>query len=287
MRHMTKKISTTALTAEDHAKQDALYAQGHEYDYVIIGTGNAALTVGALLAHAGKKVCMLEAHDIPGGYAQNFKAGDYYFCAQVHYIWGCAPGGKIHSFLNKIGLQDDITFELFDKKGYDHMSMPDGKTVNIPYGFDKLVNNIDDVYPGNRKGLEKFVGILKKMRDQMGKMPTSKIGVWDVLTTFWKVPTIIKYRKATLQDVFDECQLSKEAQAVLCANAGDFMLPPERLSFIMYVALFGGYNVGAYYPTKHFKYYIDRVAEFIQEHDGCHIYYETEVSKDQCWSCRR
>jgi len=89
---MVKRHSTTALSKDEHAKQDARFAQGHKYDYVIIGTGNSAITVGALLANAGKKVCMLEAHDIPGGYAQNFKMGDYYFCAQIHYIWGVWKG---------------------------------------------------------------------------------------------------------------------------------------------------------------------------------------------------
>jgi choline dehydrogenase-like flavoprotein len=70
-----KKSSTSALTKEQHAAQDARYAQGHSYDYVIIGTGSSALTVGSLLAHKGYKVCLLEAHDIPGGYAQTFPPG--------------------------------------------------------------------------------------------------------------------------------------------------------------------------------------------------------------------
>src|SRR3989338_5844769 len=111
-----KKSSSGALTAQQKAEQDQRYGENHQYDYVIIGTGSAALTVGALLAHAGKKICMLEAHDLPGGYCQTFRAGDYHFCAQVHYIWGCAPGGKIYEFLKHIGLEKDITFSLFDKE---------------------------------------------------------------------------------------------------------------------------------------------------------------------------
>lgn len=275
---MAKKSSTTALTPERQAEQDARYAQGHEYDYVIIGTGSSALTVGALLANAGHKVCMLEAHDIPGGYCQSFRTGDFYFCAQVHYIWGCAPGGKIYEFLKRVGLEKDITFELFDTSGYDVMAMPDGKKVRIPYGWDKLVENVVEAYPDQKAPMEKFVAVLKKIREEFRFLPDRKLGWKDYLKAY-KVMTIIKYRKATLQDLFDECGLSKEAQAVLCANAGDFMEPPERLSLFMYVALFGGYNTGAYYPTKHFKYYIERLADFITEHDGCHIYYETEVDQ--------
>jgi all-trans-retinol 13,14-reductase len=274
---MAKKSSTSALTKEQHAAQDARYAEGHSYDYVIIGTGSSALTVGSLLAKAGHKVCMLEAHDIPGGYAQTFHTGEYHFCGQVHYIWGCAPGGRIYEFLKHLGLEKDITFELLDKNGYDHMVMPDGKRVPIPYGWDKLVENVVAAYPQDKAGMEKFVSVMKKIREEFRTFP-EKIKLLDYLKAF-QYPTIIKYRNATLQDLFDECGLSKEAQAVLCANAGDFMLPPEKLSLFMYVALFGGYNTGAYYPTKHFKYYIQRLADFITEQDGCHIYYETPVDK--------
>jgi len=275
--NMAKKSSTSALTQEQHAAQDARYTEGHSYDYVIIGTGSSALTVGALLAHAGYKICLIEAHDIPGGYAQTFHTGEYHFCAQVHYIWGCAPGGKIYEFLKRVGLEKDITFQLLDKNGYDHMVMPYGKRVPIPYGWDKLVANVVAAYPDQQASMEKFVDTLGKVREEFKTFPET-IKPIDYLKAF-HYPTILKYRNATLQDLFEECSLSKEAQAVLCANAGDFMLPPEKLSLFMYIALFGGYNTGAYYPTKHFKYYVQRLADFITGHEGCHMYYETPVDK--------
>ena len=276
---MAKKSSTSALTEEDHKKQDALYKEGHEYDYVIIGTGNAALTVGALLANAGKKVCMLEMHDIAGGYLQSFKMGEFYFCAQVHYIWGCEPGEKVYEILKKLGLEKEITFEKMGPEFYDLMAMPDGKKVGIPFGWDKLVENIEKAYPGEGPKVKKFTDILEKINQEMGQFPDRELSVWDYITKWWKFLTLLKYRKKTLQDVFDECKLSKESQAVLCANAGDLMLPPNKLSIFPYVGLFGGYNKGSFYPTKHFKYYVDRMTKFITDHEGCHIYYETEVTK--------
>ncbi|MBP7057133.1 NAD(P)/FAD-dependent oxidoreductase [Candidatus Gracilibacteria bacterium] len=275
---MAKKSSTSALTPEAHAVQDARYQGNHQYDYVIIGTGSSALTVGALLAHAGYKICMLEAHDIPGGYCQTFKQADYYFCAQVHYIWGCGPGGKIYEFLKHIGLEQDITFELFDKTGYDHMVMPDGKRIKIPYGWDNLVNSVTATYPDQKEPMQRFVKVLAKLRKEFGTFPDREL-VWTDYLKAYKYPTIVKYRASTLQDLYNETGLSKEAQAVLAANAGDFMVPPERLSLFSYLGLFGGYNTGAYYPTKHFKYYVDRLTQFITDHEGCHIYYETPVNK--------
>ena len=254
-----------------------------KYDYLFIGTGNSALTAAALLANAGKKVCMLEAHDIPGGYAQSFKWGEqYYFCGQVHYIWGCGPGGKIYEFLKKIGLEKTVTFELYDPKGYDVVSLPDKKRVAIPYGFDKLIDKIDAAYPGERAKLEKFIKIIERLRYEIRILPEGKesnIHWWEYITKGWRYLGLVKYRNKTLQDVFDACGLSKEAQAVLSGDAGDFMLPPAKLAILAYIGLFCGYNTGAYYPTKHYKHYFDSVAKSITDHRGCHIFYKTLVTK--------
>lgn len=280
---MVKKHSTTALTKEQKEAQDKRYkkfSENTEYDYVIIGTGNAALTVGSLLAKAGNKICMLEMHDLPGGYAQNFVRNDYTFCAQIHYTWGCGEGGKMHEFVKKIGLEKEITWELYDD-GYDRMVMPDGKKVFIPYGYDKLANNIDAAYPGQKENVLKFGKILTAIGNEIRNFPQRKIKWYEYITRAREFKNLVKYQNKTLQNLFDECNLSKEAQAVLIANAGDMMEPPEHLSIFAYVGLFGGYNLGAYYPTKHFKGYVDALTGFIESNKGCHIYYETEVVKAQ------
>ncbi len=275
-----KPHSTGALTPQQHAIQDEIYAQKHKYDYLIIGTGISALTVGSLLANAGYKICMLEAHDIPGGYAHNFKMGDYYFCAQIHYVWGGGPGDTISRFTKKLGLEKELEFLPYDATGYDHMVMPDGKRVKIPYGFDKLADNIEEAYPGYKKGVEKFLKIVDRIYTEERHVPNQdKRSLIDLITKAFNFRYMIRYRNKTLQQVFDACHLSPEIHAVLCANAGDFMLPPEELSILAYAGLFGGYNTGAYYPKKHYKHYIERLASFITEQEGCHIFYETPVTK--------
>ncbi len=272
---MAKK-SSGALTNERLQEQEALYAGNPTYDYVIIGAGMAALSVGALLAKAGQRVCLLEAHDTPGGYAHTFGQDGFSFSAEVHYIWGCAPGQAIYQFLQHLGLHEEITFQAFDPEGYDHAALPDGTRVKIPYGFDKLVDNLDAAYPGERSNIEKFVSIIREIRDCIRSLPT-KFHWWDPWIAKFKYPTLMKYKDDTLQDLFQQCQLGREVQAALCANAGDFGAPPNELSLFAYVSLLSGYNEGAYYPTKHFKFFTNRIAEFIQEQEGCHIYYETEV----------
>ena len=274
-----KKHSSGALSEEQKSSQDQCYRQRHaagvDYDYLFIGTGNAALTCAALLANRGCKVCMLEAHDKPGGYAHTFSIGDYSFCAQVHYIWGCGKGGRVYEFLKRLGLENDITFELFDADGYDHMIMPDGKRVKIPYGWQALQRNIEQAYP-KTTGLTAFFEIASALRKEMAALPR-KIHWWDYVLQRSSFPTLLRYRNATVQDVFDACGVSLEAQTILTAQAGDLLLPPNKLSILFYIGLLGGYGTGAYAPTKQFKYYIERLATVVTEHGG-DLYFEEQVS---------
>ena len=279
-RARVRKHSTGALTREEIEHQDRRYAEGHRYDDVIIGTGVAALTVGALLSNAGRKVCLLEAHDTAGGYAHTFSMGAFRFCAQVHYVWGCGPGDTVDTFLRRIGLADELTFEPMDASGYDRVVFPDGTPVRIPFGFDRLADNIESVAPGSRSGVERFLNIVRRIHTEQRLLPRdAKIGPRQLLTLGWRYRTLLRYRNRTLADAFEECGLTREARAVLSANAGDFGEPPETLSLMAYAGLMGGYNRGAYYPARHFDHYVDTLVRFITSHDGCHVYFETEVSK--------
>lgn len=272
-----KAKSTGALTPEAHQRQDSLYQSNPKYDVVIVGTGMAAISVAALLARAGWRVCMLEAHDLPGGYVHSFRMGDFHFCAQIHYIWGCGPGEKVTRLLDKLGLSQDILFEKLDPDGYDHVILPDRKRVAIPCGYDRLAANIEAAYPGQGESVRRFTRILDRLSVEVAQLPDT-IRWWHVPTLGWRFRTLIRYHRKTLQQVFDECGLSREARAVLSANSGDYMCPPRDLSVLAYNGLFSGYNRGAYYPRRHFKYLIDRLMELITSHEGCHVYHETEVT---------
>ena len=126
-------------------------------DYLIVGSGLSALTFGALMAHSGKTVQILEALEHPGGFGHTFTmAKKYKFNAQFHYVWDCGEGQTVNRVLKKLGLEQEVTFERYDPKGFDHMRMPN-YAVDIPSDPEELIQRLSALFPASSDLLRQFV----------------------------------------------------------------------------------------------------------------------------------
>ncbi len=239
-------------------------------DYLIVGSGLAGLSFGALMARAGRSVRVLEAHDHPGGYGHTFSFGSgersFRFNAQFHYVWNCGPGRTVDNFLRKLGLRDEVTFEELDRNGFDRMRMP-GWALDIPNDFNLLAQRLGDLFPAAAGRLADFVDEVRRTEEELDALP-QPAGVLAVLARLPRLRRVVRYRNATLQNVFDRFELPREAQTLLALQWPDFMLPPDQLSFFAWVLLFAGYVRGAYYPTHHFEHVVDSLVRVIESNGG-------------------
>ncbi len=247
------------------------------YDDLIIGTGMAGLTVGALLARQGRRVLMLEAHDQPGGYAHTFAMGNYRFCAQVHYIFGCGEGETIHRFLDRVGLAQTVLFNRLDPDGFDHVVVA-GERFRIPSGFPAFRERLVARFPEARQPLQRYFAAVMSIADELERAP-AKIGWRDLLSAPLRFPNLLRYRSWTLQRFYDHVQMPQLLQAVLAGQSGDYLLPPEQVSFLLHVSLIDYYGRGAYYPRKHFFHFIDSIVQTIRQQPGCTVLFEHEVQR--------
>lgn len=89
-----------------------------EHDVIIVGAGIGGLTVGALLAHRGLKVLVLDQHYKPGGYctswrrvvSRNGEKLGYAFDAGVHDISGLGPRGPVRNLLQQLGIEERLNW---------------------------------------------------------------------------------------------------------------------------------------------------------------------------------
>ena len=80
-----------------------------DYDVVVIGAGNGGMTAALTLAKAGRKVLLLERHNIPGGCATSFIRGRFEFEVALHQLSGMGSAdkpGPLRSILGEMGVLD-------------------------------------------------------------------------------------------------------------------------------------------------------------------------------------
>ncbi|PSB48923.1 NAD(P)/FAD-dependent oxidoreductase [Cyanosarcina cf. burmensis CCALA 770] len=236
-------------------------------DYLIVGSGLSALVFGALMANFGKSVQILEAHEHPGGFGHTFTmAKKYTFNAQLHYVWDCGEGQTVNRVLKKLDLDRDVTFERYDPNGFDRMRMP-GYALDIPSKPEELIQRLSVLFPGYSDRIRRFVNEVEKTGAGL-KILAPPIEPTELLKHPNEVFCAVQYYNSTLQDVFDKFQLPQAAQTLLALQWLDFLLPPNQLSFYAWVALFRGYQAGAFYPTQHFEHVINSFVNAIESRGG-------------------
>lgn len=252
-----------------------------KYDYVIIGAGIGGITTAALLASEGKKVCVLERHYALGGYAHSFhrptpSGKDYIFCAHVHYVFNCLEGEDGHTILKKLGLEKEITFSPLNPNGFDRLRFPDFE-YDIVKGFDRNIEKLRQEFPEYEDRLKAYFTILENICSEIMSMPINPQWYHFVLRP-WALKSVLKYRKWTLQDLFNKMQFPEKLQSILAGQMADIALPPRDVSLIIHASNTTMYDKGACVPDKGFEHMFLKIGEYINTQEDCAIRCMSEVA---------
>lgn len=166
----------------------------------------AGLTVAALLARSGRRVLVVEAHDVVGGYAHTFTLKDYRFCAQVHCIFSCAEGESVHTLLRELGVVDRVPFVRLDPDGFDHAVIA-GERFRIPNGLAKFEARLLARYPqpSFRAPIRRYfstIAVIAAELAQTGELP-SRLTPVSVLRSLYRFRHVARYARWTLEDFYD------------------------------------------------------------------------------------
>lgn len=249
-----------------------------DFDDLILGAGMGGLAVGALLARDGRRVCVLEAHDAPGGYAHTFRMRDFRFCAQVHYIFGCGEGETIHQLLDRLGVVDQVPFVRLDPEGFDHVVVG-GERVRIPNGLSKFRDRMIHLHPEAREPIRRYFETIAVLGEELSTLGDVPDGLsWRLLPALVRHRHLVRHMRWTLEDLYDRIGMPQHVGALLAGQCGDYLLPPRDVSLLLHAALVCGYDRGAYYPEKHYFHFVDTIADAIRTRPGCALLLEHEVA---------
>ncbi len=154
-----------------------------KYDVIIIGSGFGGLACAHLLAQAGRRVLVLEAHWQPGGCLQSYQRKGHTFDTGLHYVGGLDEGQQLHDIFNCLGLLR-LPWHRLDAEGFDQITI-DGQTFRFAEGFDHFVDELAEAFPDQRAALVRYVEMLQ------GPDPDPSVSAWQWLCDTFSNPLLI------------------------------------------------------------------------------------------------
>ena len=131
-----------------------------KFDAVVIGSGTGGLSAALSLATAGKKILLLEQHNMPGGCATSFVRGRFEFDASLHEFCSLgSPGnwamtGKLLMEKYKLDIDWCLVPELYRCIG----TTRSGKRfdLRLPCGVENVIQAMEKAVPGSEKPMRTF-----------------------------------------------------------------------------------------------------------------------------------
>jgi len=244
------------------------------YDVVVIGAGLGGLSAAASLARAGKKVLLVERQDGVGGNAHAFRRGEYTFDPAIHVT---AHGFNIEFldvYLQSLGIADRLELIRAEENSAIHIA---GSQFTLPTGVEALTEYLCGQFPGDADGVRAFIGVCAEATRE-SQAPPPRVATKDLDALMAALPTLFRYRTATVADVLDEFLTDPEAKAVCGAQWPYLGLPPSRQSFMSYSgAWMALVDPGPLYPRGSFQALADALAGAVTESGGT-VLLDTEVT---------
>ncbi len=129
------------------------------WDYVVIGSGIGGMAAAAMLSKMGRRVLVLEQHNIPGGFTQMFKRPGYRWDVGVHIVGEMSEKsypGRLLKTLTGGRLQWESVGGI-----YDEFNFPDGFTIQLPDRAEGFRETLIEYFPDERKAIDEYLALTR------------------------------------------------------------------------------------------------------------------------------
>jgi len=203
-----------------------------DFEVVVIGAGLGGLSAACRLARAGKRVLVLESHNVPGGYASSFLRGRFEFEVSLHELSGLGDQknrGPIWALLEEYGVTPKV--EFIPIPDFYRSVFPDLDIV-VPVGREPFEEALSERFPHEAEGIRRFSDTMFRYAEQA--LRANRMGAKAVMQAPEEFPVLLQHMNHSLADVLNAEVSDPRARAVLGQIWGYFCQPPSRMAFTIY-----------------------------------------------------
>lgn len=254
-----------------------------EYDVVVVGAGNGGLAAAATFAKAGKKVLVLEKHNLPGGTATSFVRGRFEFEPALHEMCQVGEGassGAVRKLLDdEFGL--DVEWvpvnEAFRTISTEKMKEYD---VTMPVGVQEFIDEMDRAVPGSRQSINTVMELCRMICDGAEWMEShSDPGVLDKLKILLKYRDLMKTVPVTCDEMLRRIGVPDKARQIFESYWDYICADSQHVSFAIYATMIYSYLSRKPYIVKNRSHELSMAFDTMIRQNGGEIWYNTPVKK--------
>jgi all-trans-retinol 13,14-reductase len=238
------------------------------FDAIVIGSGVSGLATAIYLSKHGKKVLVLEQHNIPGGFTHTFHRKQFEWDIGVHYIGNLQEENsnlkKTFEYLTGNQLQWESMGEVYEKIIFGN------EIFHYVAGLEKQKQNLINYFPKEKKAIEKYYDLLISFQGKVAMYFGEKaMPFWLSKSIGWLLRIPIRpYFKKSTYDTLSSFIKNEKLLYLLCAQCGNYGLPPKKSPFAIHAIVAGHYVEGGWYPVGGSAQINLKMAEHLQQHGG-------------------
>ncbi|MDD4429457.1 MAG: NAD(P)/FAD-dependent oxidoreductase [Paludibacter sp.] len=254
-----------------------------KYDVVIVGAGNGGLSAATYLAKEGKKVLVIEKHNLPGGCATSFRRGRFEFEATLHEMCQMGEGNKpgpVRKMLDDYGL--DVEWVAVEESFNSINTDPEnGFDVSMPVGISEFVNEMERIVPGSRKSMETVMELSRMLVDGVGWLGER----WNEPSPPQKVVMMLKWHDlmklvpVATDDMLRRIGLPDKAREIYESYWDYVGVDSTKMSFAVYAFMTYTYLTKKPWICKFRSHEISLAFDKRIRELGGNIWYNSEVTK--------
>ncbi|MGR5063876.1 phytoene desaturase family protein [Photobacterium sp. DNB22_13_2] len=250
------------------------------FDIIIIGSGTGGLSAASFLAQAGKRVLLLEQHNVLGGYTHTFGRKGYTWDVGLHYVGQAHIEGtvlnKVFRYISKDQLKWAPLDDIYDRAVFGN------DEYMFPRGRENLKAKLKQYFPTKQDmaSIDKYFALLDEAQKLGSGYYIEKTlpPLLSALFGGFLRRSTLKFSDKTTLEVLRGITDNPKLIGVLTCQYGDYGLEPSKSSFYMHALLANHYIDGAAYPVGGASKIAECIVPIIEQSGGVALT-QADVSK--------